>query len=205
MTEFVPFECQACHHGYVRMVAGTNRVMPYCREFGLLVPDDLLIPTCGACGETFQNVEEAEAMARQQVALLSRTYLAVSSSPQGYAILCGFENADTPGEFDETAAKAGLEEFDELHAPDYLDALEAHYKFMSDTASRDVCIAIAYARKLEAELKQERIDHNMTATHLAHAALSDNRLIRFFETLTPEDEALLTYAAAIDAGEDPKT
>lgn len=143
MTEFVPFECQACHHGYVRMVAGTNRVMPYCREFGLVVPDDLLIPTCDACRETFQNVEEAEAMAKAQLRLLRSQYLAVLSS--------------------------------------------------------------AFADPILRELEREDADNRVDAARFMQRARSGNRLVRFFQTLTPEDEALLKHAEAVDAGEDPKT
>jgi hypothetical protein len=38
-------------------------------------------------------------------------------------------------------------------------------------------VVLAYARKLEAELRQERVEHNMTAMHAAHAEL-DARAMR---------------------------
>lgn len=50
------FRCAECGGG-VRLASGEGRMREYLAGVRLPIPDDFLLPTCSACGETYESPE----------------------------------------------------------------------------------------------------------------------------------------------------
>lgn len=54
------FKCANCEHGKVFPERGKNRTLEYIHGRRFPISDDLEIPTCNKCGETYTTLEQQE-------------------------------------------------------------------------------------------------------------------------------------------------